>query len=198
MGFEAQGAPRGVPLEERLNIFALVIYIPDPLGRFLDDLRRALVPHDNPHAHVSVLPPRPVAVDWRRASAQVRELANGWKPFDVSLAGIEVFPVTNVIYIGLKTGEAELRRMHAAFNTNNLAFDEPFIYQPHITLAQDVPQDRFACVRDMATRLWSEYTGERRFRADHAVFVQNTMDNCWLDLAGYSFGSPNGTPPGQP
>ena len=50
MGFESNGRPRADPADERLNVFALVIYIPDPLGQFLDDLRRELVPHYNPHA----------------------------------------------------------------------------------------------------------------------------------------------------
>ena len=61
-----------VPPEQRLNIFALVIYIPDPLGGFLDDLRRELTPGCNPHAHISVLPPRPLNVDWRVASGDAR------------------------------------------------------------------------------------------------------------------------------
>lgn len=186
---------RRVPPEERLNIFALVIYIPDPLGRFLDDLRRELVPHDNPHAHVSVLPPRPLAVEWQRASEQVRTLAGGWQPFEVELAAIDIFPVTNVIYIGLGAGEGELRRMHAAINTGILAFDEPFLYHPHITLAQGIPQDQVSDVRDLAVRRWREFTGERRFSAEHAVFVQSTLSQCWLDLAGYPFGAhPDGKP----
>ena len=42
-----------ISAEERLNVFALVIYVPGPLGKFLDDLRRKLVPGCNPHAHVS-------------------------------------------------------------------------------------------------------------------------------------------------
>ena len=71
MGFNSNGVLSRIPAEQRLNVFALVIYIPDPLGRFLDDLRRELVPGCNPHAHVSVLPPRPLAVDWQVASEQV-------------------------------------------------------------------------------------------------------------------------------
>ena len=67
MGFNPNGVLSRVPAEQRLNVFALVIYIPDPLGRFLDDLRTELVPGCNPHAHVSVLPPRPLAVDWQVA-----------------------------------------------------------------------------------------------------------------------------------
>lgn len=187
MDSETQEAHCRVPPEERLNVFALVIYIPDPLGRFLDSLRRELVPHDNPHAHVSVLPPRPLAVDWRQASAQVREAARGWQPFDVELKEIGVFPVTNVIYLELGAGEAELRCMHGATNAETLAFAEPFVYHPHVTLAQDIPQGEVDRLRETAARRWREFHGQRHFRAEHAVFVQNTLSNRWLDLAGYSF-----------
>jgi 2'-5' RNA ligase len=188
MNSELHQAHRCIPPEDRLNVFALVIYIPDPLGRFLDDLRRELVPHDNPHAHVSVLPPRPLAVEWQRASEQVQTLARKWKPFEVELGGIEIFPVTNVIYIGLGSGEQELRQMHAAINRDALAFEEPFVYYPHITLAQGIAHEKVNDVHDLAVRRWSEFAGERRFSADHAVFVQNTLSQCWLDLAGYRFG----------
>src|ERR1035438_4772117 len=109
MGFDPNGMLSRVPAEERLNVFALVIYIPDPLGRFLDDLRRELAPHPNPHAHVTVLPPRPLA-----AAGQARALTEGWAPFEIELAGLQIFPVTNVIYIQIGAGAEELWRMHAA------------------------------------------------------------------------------------
>src|SRR5262249_28659328 len=135
MGFESNGAPR-IPAEQRLNVFALVIYIPDPLGGFLDDLRRDLVPGCNPHAHVSVLPPRPLSGDWQVAREQVRKLAESWQPFDITLDQICVFPVTNVIYLELDKGASEMQALHAAMNTDSLRFDEPFEYHPHITVAQ--------------------------------------------------------------
>jgi hypothetical protein len=78
--------------------------------------------------------------------------------------------------------------MHAAINTDHLEYDEPFVYHPHITLAQDIPHEKVNAVRELAVRRWGEFTGERRFRADRAVFVQNTLTDCWLDLAGYPFG----------
>src|SRR5438105_11352705 len=104
MGPDFSEAPSGVPAGERLNVYALVIYIPDPLGRFLDDLRKELVPGCNPHAHVSVLPPRPLAVDWQVASEQVRACASVRPAFEVTLGAVNMFPVTNVIYIELATG----------------------------------------------------------------------------------------------
>src|SRR5579864_6084610 len=99
MSSQTEGGHRRIPAEERLNVFALVIYIPDALGRFLDDLRRELVPHYNPHAHVSVLPPRPLGVDWQAASEEARALVEAWPPFDVELTELQVFPVTDVIYL---------------------------------------------------------------------------------------------------
>lgn len=189
MGFNEDGVLGRPPLDERLNIFALVIYIPGPLGTFLDDLRRELVPHYNPHAHVSVLPPRPLAVDWRAASLQARTLTESWDPFDVELTEIRVFQYTNVIYIDVGAGASELRRIHAAMNLTDLAFEEPFAYHPHITLAQEIPHNGVAEVFDMAERRWLEFRGPRVFRAERAAFVQNTLTNCWIDLEEYSLGT---------
>jgi 2'-5' RNA ligase len=190
MGSDLNGGPcRSHEVGERLNVFALVIYIPAPLGEFLDELRRELVPHYNPHAHVSVLPPRPLKVDWQEASEQARGLTEGWAPFDVELGSVEVFARTDVIYIGIGQGESELYDLHAAMNRSALAFDEPFKYHPHITIAQEIPHDRVEEMKDLARRRWEEYSGPRTFRADRAVFVQNTSENCWLDLAEYCLGA---------
>src|SRR5260370_8334446 len=96
MGSDSNGAQSGVPAAERLNVYALVIYIPDPLGRFLDDLRRELALGCNPHAHVSVLPPRPLAGDWQVAGAQVRGLTERRLPFDVGPAALPNFPAPHL------------------------------------------------------------------------------------------------------
>src|ERR1700733_8037347 len=103
-----------IPPGERLNVFALVIYVPGALGQFLDDLRRKLVPGCNPHAHVSLLPQRPLAVYWPVGSEKVRPVLNGLTPFEIELTSVEIFPVTNVIYIQLGRGSVELRQVHQA------------------------------------------------------------------------------------
>jgi 2'-5' RNA ligase len=189
MGFHPNGVLSRIPAEQRLNVFALVIYIPDPLGRFLDDLRRDLVPGCNPHAHVSVLPPRPLAVDWQVASEQVKVCAGNWAPFNIVLGRIRIFPVTNVIYVELGEGAEEMFRIHAAMNSQALEFDEPFAYHPHITLAQEIPPGEVAAVDRRAQELWDGYVGPRGFRAERTAFVQNTLGNCWIDLAEYSLGA---------
>src|SRR5437764_5228207 len=127
--------------EQRLNLYALLIYVPAPLRLFLDALRRDLVPSYKPRAHVSVLPPRPLTGEWPAAAEQTRGLIEGWTPFNIELAEIKVFPVTDVIYLEVGEGADELRAMNSAMNTNGLLFNEPFEYHPHITLAQDVGPD---------------------------------------------------------
>jgi hypothetical protein len=191
MGSDSTERAARIPPEERLNIFALVIYIPGPLGQFLDDLRRKLIPGCNPHAHVSLLPPRPLAVDWPVASEQVRTVLNGWTPFEVQLTGIEIFPVTDVIYIQIGRGAAELGQLHVAMNAGHLEFQEPFAYHPHITLAQELPRENVTAIGESAHRLWRAYGGPRSFLAEHAAFVQNSFGDCWIDLAEYPLG---GTP----
>jgi 2'-5' RNA ligase len=188
MGSDENRVSRRVPAEEPLNVFALVIYIPDPLGRFLDDLRRELAPDSNPHAHVSVLPPRPLAVEWQAAAGQARALTEGWAPFEIELGGLQIFPVTNVIYIEINAGAADLRRMHAAMNAGALEFEEPFPYHPHITLAQEIPHQQVQAVYQLAQQRWREYLGRGVFWAERTVFVRNTLNNCWIDLAEYRLG----------
>jgi 2'-5' RNA ligase len=189
MSFNSTGVLHRIPAEQRLNVYALVIYIPDPLGRFLDDLRKELVPGCNPHAHVSVLPPRPIAVDWQVAGEQVRVCAGNWTPFEIKLEGIRIFPVTNVIYVELGQGAEEMFQIHAAMNSQALEFDEPFAYHPHITLAQEIPPAEVAAVHRRAQEIWEAYRGPRSFRAERATFVQNTLGNCWIDLAEFSLGA---------
>ena len=189
MGSHLNEGARQIPPEERLNIFALVIYIPGVLGEFLDNLRRELVPGCNPHAHVSLLPPRSLAVEWRLASEQVRTVLERWEPFDIELTAISVFPVTDVIYIEIGAGTRQLREIHAVMNSAALQFNDPFPYHPHITVAQELPREHVREIRELACRRWEEFAGPRHFAAAEAVFVQNSLDNHWIDLAKYGLGA---------
>lgn len=174
---------------DRQNQFALVIYIPDPLGRFLDDLRRELAPDCVPHAHVSVLPPRPISAPWQQVREEAQARAGEFEPFEIEAGEIGIFPVTDVIYIELARGGEVLRRMHAALSEPHMRFDEPFPYHPHITLGQELPREHVAETLQAAIRRWHEYRGPRTFRADKAAFVKNASVNRWIDLAELSLGA---------
>ena len=173
---------------EKLNQFALVIYIPDPLARFLDDLRLELVAGCRPRAHVTVLPPRLLA-DVEASRGQAGAMAADTASFELEAGEVEIFPKTNVIFLGLRGGVRALHAMHAAMNAGALAFDEPFEYHPHITLAQEFEAPETARLAALARERWAAYTGPRTFLAETVAFVQNTEGNCWLDLAVFELGT---------
>jgi 2'-5' RNA ligase len=167
----------------------MVVYIPNPLGAFLDDLRCELVPTYRPHAHISVLPPRPLAGHELAAREQMRHLAARAAPFDIEASEIAIFPSTNVVYLEVSGGRQELERMHRILNTGALAFEEPFRYHPHITLAQDFEPASLDRIAPLARLRWAEYDGPRQFRADRLTFVQNRPGNIWVDVDEYELGA---------
>ena len=182
MGFDPNGV-RPARGAEPLNLYALVIYLPEPLGSILDELRLEMVPGCNPHAHISVLPPRPLLSTPQEAIAEAHNAMAGFPPFEIELGQIELFPVTDVIYISVEGGTTQLRQMHRTLNQGALAYEEPFPYHPHLTLAQELPPGRVQPLFELANRRWRQFRGPRTFRAEHTVFVRNTRGNQWTDLA---------------
>lgn len=176
---------------ERINSYAVVIYIPDPLAKFLNQLRKELVPSFDPHAHVTILPPRPIPATVDAASAQVRVLAADFEPFDIEAGDVGMFATTKVIYLSLTDGTAQLRRMHDAFNRGPLRFEEPYAFEPHITLAQAEELDSPGVDRlhHVARQRWKAFPFQRSFRVSTIHLVQNTNSNHWLDLAEFSLGA---------
>jgi len=170
---------------ERINLFALVVYIPDPLAGFLDDLRRELTPGCLPRAHVTILPPRPLAVGASAATPKARSVVSGFAPFEVVAGDIEIFSATDVIYIGIKQGERELREVYSALSQGAFAAEEQFPYQPHITLAQDLKPGQVEPIYELAQKRWAAFPRSRRFWAERAFFVQSKADSTWVDLAEF-------------
>jgi len=166
----------------RVNQYALVSYIQDPLGSFLDRLRLRLTPECRPHAHVTILPPRPLRDSEERAEAGIRDISAQFQSFEVKLGSVEIFETTEVIYIELDRGARELRRIHQLLNAGAAHFDEPYTFHPHITLAQSLPHERVAETLGLARQLWSEWKGNVVFPLEELCFVQNTEQNVWLDL----------------
>lgn len=165
-----------------INCYALVAYLPDPLAAFLDELRLRLIPGCKPHAHVTLLPPRPLA-DPEEALRQLRRRMADVPAFEVQASGLAVFPRTDVIYVDIGEGRDTLIDLHTRLNSDALWFDEPFPYHPHITLAQEIQPGRLEELEAIARKAWSEYPYPRMFPVEDLVFVQNTVQNNWLDLA---------------
>ncbi len=176
-------------LNEPINQFALVTYLPGELGCYLDQLRRELVSQCNARSHISLLPPRSLQLPSYIASSQIETMCLKIQPFVVKIADLSVFPKTSVIYLEVEEGQQELENLHRSFNSGALAFDEPYTFHPHITLAQNFEALAVEERLEQARLAWKAYSGPREFLLDRVVFVQNSSNNCWTDLKSFALRS---------
>jgi len=176
------------PPADRVNSFALVSYIPDPLAGFLDRLRQELVPNCFLRAHVTILPPRPITSSPEEAWHLVQALAPSFRPFEIEMTKVEVFPLSDVIFIDISAGHDELRQMHDALNVDGLYCRECFEYEPHVTLAQDLQPDEVDELTRVARIRWAEFSFPKKFPVEKVLFVQNTRRNQWIDLGESALG----------
>lgn len=180
---------------EPINQFALVTYLPDEIGMYLDQVRRELVPSCQARSHLSILPPRPLIVGKEMAEAQLDDMSRCSQPFVVKVGDVKVFPLTGVIYLEIESGFQQVETLHASLNREAFAFAEPYPFHPHITLAQNFPVEESADCLNNAIARWRDYPGRREFLLDRLVFVQNTCNNCWQDLRTFPL---QGMPPLHP
>lgn len=183
---------------DRSNSYALVSYIPEPLAGFLDRLRQELVPNCFLRAHITVLPPRPSMTSPEVAWAQLSEAATRFRPFDVELKSVQVFPISDVIYISVGDGEKQLREMHGALNIGGLKYKEPFPFHPHVTLAQELQCDELDELAQVARRRWEDFKFDHVFHVDTVTFVQSANRKKWNDLAHFKLRHQKDIPPVAP
>jgi 2'-5' RNA ligase len=170
-------------LSPDLPQYALVAYIPGDLGRFLNELRPRLVPDCHLQAHVTLLPPRLLSAPPHQLAAALQACLSTVEPFEVHLNGVEMFPVTDVIYLGLKSGWERLIALHSDLGRGDLAYDEPFKYHPHITLAQEIPAGQLEVTFQRALQAWETWKGPRSFPVERLTFVRNGGPNCWQTVS---------------
>jgi 2'-5' RNA ligase len=173
-----------------INSFALVTYVPPPMGTLLDQIRRLLEPDAvAPRAHVTVLPPRPLeaGVNIGDACRCLGRSLPGLTPITIIGCSVKVFDLTNVVYLSLaRESHQALEEMHRLLHRDEVAGVERFPYHPHITLAQNLTAEQAIQARDQAAAVWRQYAGPRRFLAENFTLVQNTNINRWVDLAEFS------------
>lgn len=185
-----QSNPEAPEPGEPINQYAVVAYIPGALGKFLDDLRKRLVPSCVAQSHVTILPPRTLQITPEEAKSELEfELAD-FAPFRMELGSVEVFATTRVIYLAITAGAVELTSMHDCLNREGLFFKENYLYHPHVTLAQDFPPQEMEEMTQVAAEQWASFQHERSFCVEALTFVQNTTANRWLDLREFPLGEP--------
>ena len=170
--------------------YALVAYVRNAVGEFVESLRQELHP-DLPHlpAHLTLLPPRVLQASELSAVEMLEEVCRHADPFEVGLGEAETFaPVTPTVFIRVDYAAYRLRELHERLNVGALKADEEWPYMPHLTIAklsnEKLAQQAFITARDR----WAEFRGSRRILVNQLTFVREQNPNRWVDLAGVPLG----------
>ncbi len=158
------------------GFFALVSYIPDPLGSFLSNLRTALPGVEFPEPHITILPPRPLKISVDEASSLVHATLEAFNSFNIELSTVSWFPSTHILYIALGEGDAAVRNLHEALNSKGLGHREEFEFSPHLTLSGFIPTEELARVTNQAERGWNAAPYPRSFSLRDIVFLWSPAD----------------------
>ena len=156
---------------------ALVSYLPNPLGSFLNGLRHSLTGEPAPDAHVTILPRRPLAMPVDAASEQIQQILAGFHSFTVELSSLRLFHQTNVLYLDIGEGSARLHALHDALSLGALAHEEEFEFRPHLTLGCPIPSSKGEDLRKTAKAAWESLLLNRGFLLQEVVCL-------WMPPAG--------------
>ncbi len=170
-------------------VYAAVAYVRSPVGIFVEELRRELHPaHTHADAHLTILPPRPLHGTEQQAIDLLTQISQAASPFDVTLGDVETFiPLTPTVFLRVARGAYRMRELHDKLNREVLAFEEPYPYMPHLTIAKMDEAEEARKVLGIARQRWRDYTGSRDARIESITFVKGTGDR-WLDLAEVRLG----------
>src|SRR5258708_9521880 len=139
--------------------YALVAYVRNPVGEFVESLRQE--PHPElPHlaAHVTLLPPRFLRSDEPAALETLQHVCKEVEPFEVSLGEVETFiPVTPTVFIRVAHAAYRMRELHDRLNIGSLACQEQWPYMPHLTIVKMCAEDQAQYAYRLAPTRWAEF-----------------------------------------
>lgn len=173
-----------------LGRYALVAYVKNPVGKFVENLRRELHP-ELPHlaAHVTILPPRLLQGTESAALETLSDICSQVEPFEASLGEMETFiPATPTVFIRVCHSAQRLRDLHDQLNTGGLAFKEEWPYMPHMTIIKVATEEQAQKAYLTARKRWDCFADPRTIQIKKLTFVREERDHCWLDLATLPLG----------
>jgi 2'-5' RNA ligase len=177
----------------RRNI-GVAIEVPPPYGRQLQQWRQRL---GDPEAmrvppHVTLLPP--TAIPRERLDVveeHLRRIAVDEAPFTITLRGTGTFrPVSPVTFVQLAIGISDCERLERRVRSGPLHRETKFNYHPHVTVAQDVPDDAL-------DRGFTELAGfAATFEVPGFTLFEEGSDKVWRPQRDFPFGGdPGGVRP---
>jgi len=172
-------------------LYALVAYIKDAVGEFVENLRGELHPaHAHLPAHITILPPRCLAGSESEAISLIERICQESSPFDVTLGDVENFmPKTPTVFIRVAFAAYRVRELHDKLNAGALTYDEQWPYMPHLTIVKVDSLEDAASALEVARGRWARFEHPRKVRIDELTFVKQGEDlNSWIDIAPIPLG----------
>ena len=170
--------------------YALVAYVRNAVGEFVENLRQELHP-DLPHlpAHITILPPRRLHEGEVPALEMLEDVCSQAEPFEITLSDVETFvPVTPTVFIRVDHAAYRLHDLHERLNKQALACEEEWPYMPHLTIVklsnEELAEKAYLFARDR----WAMFAGSRNIPVHELTFVREEDQNQWVDLAGIRLG----------
>ncbi len=170
--------------------YALVAYVRNPVGKFVESLRRELHP-ELPHlaAHVTILPPRRLQGTESSAVDTISDVCSHMEPFEAALGEMETFiPNTPTVFIRVCHAAQRLRDLHDQLNADALAMKEEWPYMPHMTIIKVPTEEQAQKAYLIARKRWECFREPRTIQIQKLTFVREERDHCWLDLATLPLG----------
>jgi 2'-5' RNA ligase len=166
----------------------VAIAIPEPHATALNRWRRRVgdAQADLIWPHVTLLPPTPVAAHRLGVVEQhLAAAAASRPPFVMHLSGTGTFrPVSPVVFIQVARGLSDCEVLEKSIRTGPLQRKLDFPYHPHVTVAQDVPDEAL----DLAYDGLSGFVA--RFAVDRFSLFERQVDGKWLARTEFALGAP--------
>ena len=169
--------------------YALVSYVRNSVGEFVENLRRELHPA-MPHmpAHLTILPPRELAASEAAALEFLEEACSRVIPFDVGLGEVETFlPSTPTVFIQVARAAYRMHELHDQLCSKVLRCDESWPYTPHLTIVKTEREDEARLAAGLAAERWKAFPGARQVHLSELMFVREANGR-WEDLAPLPLG----------
>jgi 2'-5' RNA ligase len=169
--------------------YALVTYVRNPVGEFVEQLRRELHP-TMPHlaAHLTILPPRELTGTEAAALEFLEEACGQIVPFSVELGEVETFlPTTPTVFIELRHAAYRMRELHDRLNANGLHCEESWPYIPHLTILKTETDEQARAACAVARERWAQFPGKRQVHMEELMFVREN-GGFWQDVAPVPLG----------
>lgn len=165
--------------------YALVAYVRNSLGKFVEAMRQELHPdHTHSPAHITILPPRRLNGSEDDALRVLRERLAETESFQVRVGEVETFhPTTPTVFLRVERDAHRIRDLHDRLNIGPLQCPEPWPFMPHLTIVKMPETHQTQAALTESRRRWSEFQGTRSTTISEVTFVREGTGEHWVDLA---------------